>query len=44
MLNFETIKDFYMKGLWTAQLVKMTVKKGILTAEQVNEILLLKEK
>lgn len=44
MLNFETIKDFYMKGLWTAQLVRMTVKKGILTAEQANEILSAKDK
>ena len=39
MLNFETIKSFYEKGLWNAQLVKMSVKKGILTQEQANEIL-----
>lgn len=44
MLNFETIKDFYMKGLWTAQLVRMAIKKGVLTAEQANEILSLKDK
>ena len=39
MLNFETIKSFYKKGLWNAQLVKMSVKKGILTSEQANEII-----
>lgn len=39
MLTFEMIKSFYDKGLWSAQLVKVSVKKGILTAEQVNEIL-----
>jgi hypothetical protein len=39
MLNFETIKSFYEKGLWNAQLVKMSVKKGILTSEQANEII-----
>ena len=43
MLNFETIKNFYNKGLWSAQLVKMSVKKGILTAEQAEEILKEKE-
>lgn len=39
MLNFETIKNFYIKGLWSEQLVKMSVKKGILTNEQAKEIL-----
>lgn len=43
MLNFETIKDFYMKCLWTAQLVRMAIKKGILSEEQADEILSLKE-
>ena len=43
MLNFETIKDFYKKGLWNSQLVKMSVKKGILTQEQAEEILSQKE-
>lgn len=43
MLNFETIKNFYNKGLWTIQLVQMAAKKGILTEEQVNEILEEKE-
>ena len=39
MLDFYTIKFFYEKGLWTSQLVEMSVKKGILTREQANEIL-----
>lgn len=39
MLDFETIKNFYIKGLWSSQLVKMSVKKGILTTEEAEEIL-----
>lgn len=43
MLNFETIKNFYIKGLWSSQLIKMSVKKGILTDEEANRILSEKE-
>ena len=43
MLDFETIKKFYEKGLWSSQLVEMSFKKGILTEEQVKEILSEKE-
>ena len=43
MLNFETIKSFYKKGLWSAQLVEMSARKGILTAAEVKEILEEKE-
>ena len=43
MLNFETIKNFYIKGLWSSQLIKMSAKKGILTEDQVKEILSEKE-
>ena len=43
MLNFETIKIFYLRGLWSSQLVKMSVKKGILTEEEANKILSEKE-
>ena len=39
MLNFETIKNFYERGLWSSQLVEMSVKKGILTQEEADEIL-----
>lgn len=38
-MNFETIKKNYIKGLWTAALVKMAVKKGVITQEQCDEIL-----
>lgn len=41
-MNYETIKKNYLKGLWTAQLVKMAVKKGVITKEQCDEILSLK--
>lgn len=37
-MNYETIKKNYEKGLWTAQLVKMAVKKGVITKEQYKEI------
>jgi hypothetical protein len=39
MLNFDTIKSYYNKGLWSEQLVLMAVKKGILTADEANEII-----
>ena len=37
-MNFETVKKNYDKGLWTAALVKMAVRKGIITKEQYKEI------
>lgn len=37
-MNFETIKRNYEKGLWTKQLVRMAVKKGVITKEQYTEI------
>lgn len=37
-MNFETIKKNYDKGLWTAALVKMAVRKGVIAAEQYAEI------
>lgn len=43
MLDFETIKSFYMRGLWSSQLVEMSLKKGILNEEEVKEILSEKE-
>lgn len=43
MLNFETIKSYYDRGLWSSQLVLMSVKKGVLTDEQAKEILGVKE-
>lgn len=37
-MNYETIKRNYEKGLWTIVLVKMAVKKGLITAVQFKEI------
>ena len=37
-MNFETIKKNYDKGLWTLALVKMAVRKGVITKEQYKEI------
>ena len=37
-MNFETIKNNFDKGLWTAQMVKKAVKKGIITTAQYLEI------
>lgn len=37
-MNFEQIKKNYDKGLWNAAMVKVAVRKGILTAEQYTEI------
>ena len=37
-MNFETIKKNYEKGLWIITLVKMAVKKGVITKEQYTEI------
>ena len=37
-MNYETIKKNYEKGLWTKQLVKMAVRKGIITKAQYKEI------
>lgn len=37
-MNFETVKKNYDKGLWSIQLVKMAVKKGIITKEEYKEI------
>ncbi len=37
-MDFKTIKSNYEKGLWNLQLVKMSVKKGIITKEQFKEI------
>ena len=37
-MNFETIKKNYERGLWNAAMVKMAVRKGVITAEQYTEI------
>ena len=37
-MSFEQIKKNYDKGLWNAAMVKVAVRKGIITAEQYTEI------
>ena len=37
-MDFETIKKNYDRKLWNIQLVKMAVKKGLITEEQYKEI------
>ena len=37
-MNFETIKKNYAKGLWSAAMVKMAVKKGVITKDHYQEI------
>lgn len=38
MLDFEVIKSYYDRGLWTKQMVRMAVLKKRITAEQYQEI------
>ncbi len=37
-MNYETVKKNYERGLWTAAMVKMAVRKGVITKEQFKEI------
>ena len=37
-MNYEVVKNNYDKGLWTKQLVRMAVRKGVITKEQYTEI------
>ena len=37
-MNFETIKRNYDRGLWSKSMVRIAVRKGIITAEQYKEI------
>ena len=37
-MNFDIIKKNYDRGLWTKTIVKMAVKKGIITAKEYKEI------
>ena len=36
---YEKIKKWYEQGLWTADMVRDAVDKGVLTAEEAAEIL-----
>lgn len=37
-MNFETIKRNYERKLWSKAMVKMAVKKGVITKDQYTEI------
>lgn len=37
-MNFHTIKKNYDRGLWSVPMVKMAVRKGIITKDQYFEI------
>ena len=37
-MNYETIKKNYERGLWNAAMVKVAVRKGVITKEQFKEI------
>ena len=37
-MNFETIKRNYERKLWSKAMVKMAVRKGIITKEEYAEI------
>ena len=37
-MNYETIKKNYERGLWNIAMVKMAVRKGVITKEQYKEI------
>ena len=37
-MNFETIKRNYDRGLWNKAMVRLAVRKGVITPEQYLEI------
>ena len=37
-MNYERVKYYYNAGLWSKPMVKMAVKKGVITKEQYAEI------
>ena len=37
-MNCKTIKSNYDKGLWSKSMVRIAVRKGVITAEQFTEI------
>ena len=37
-MSFEKVKYNYEAGLWSKPMVKMAVKKGVITKEQYKEI------
>lgn len=37
-MNYERIKYYFEAGLWSLPMVKMAVRKGVITKEQFKEI------
>ena len=37
-MNFSTIKNNYEKGLWNLNMVRMAVRKGVITKPEFEEI------
>ena len=37
-MNYETVKKNFERGLWNAAMVRVAVKKGVITREQFKEI------
>lgn len=37
-MSYELIKQNYERGLWTSEMVKVAVDKGIITQSQFDEI------
>lgn len=37
-MSYETIKENFERGLWTKPMVKVAVKKGVITSAQYKEI------
>ena len=37
-MNYETIKKNFERGLWNVAMVRVAVRKGIITKEQFKEI------
>ena len=37
-MSYERIKYYFSAGLWSAAMVKMAVRKGVITKEQYKEI------
>lgn len=37
-MNFEIIKKNYDKGLWSAAMVKLAVRKGVITKAEYKDI------
>ena len=37
-MNYETIKRNYDRGLWSANMVKMAVRKGVITKDEYTKI------